>query len=253
MELAMMGLTICKDSTYNSVVMTVCIAASYNNGEGFVLTSDQMLTLHYPMAYSYENEEFEKISLISDKLPIYCLSAGNAIFAQEIIDTAKTQIKNKDIKLVDQAAQEVCEAYVRYRLLRLIRSQLQIRGLDLNSYYKNHRTLSPDTVQLIDRNFRITNLGVEFIIVGASGSSCHIYTVIHPGDMFCYDSIGYAAIGVGAPHVTYHMIENSYRKSMSREATEQLVDKAKKRSEVAPGVGKKTTTIIEPKEAPSDL
>jgi len=229
--------------------MTVCIAASYNNGEGFVLVSDQMLTIHYPMAYEYENEEFDKISLISEKLPIYCLSAGNAIFANEIIDTAKTQIKNKDVKSVNQAAQEVCNAYTQYRLLRLIRSQLQTRGLDLNSYYKNQRTLSPDIVQLIDRNFRTTNLGVEFIVIGKTGSDCHIYTIIHPGDMYCYDSIGYTSIGIGAPHITYHMIENNYRKSMNRETITQLVAGAKKRSEVAPGVGEKTRTVIEPKEA----
>lgn len=229
--------------------MTVCIAALYDNGEGFVLVSDQMLTLHYPMPYSYENEEFDKISLISEKLPIYCLSAGFAIFAQEIIDAAKKEIKNKEIKSVEQATQAVRNAYVQYRLLRLTRNELETRGLNLSSYYKNHRTLSANIVEAIDRKFRTTNLGVEFIVAGKSGASCNIYTIVHPGDVHCFDSIGYAAIGIGAPHVTYHMIENKYRKSMNRETIEQLVAGAKKRSEVAPGVGGKTRTVIEPKEA----
>lgn len=233
--------------------MTVCIAASYNNSEGFILVSDQMLTIHYPMAYEYENEEFEKISLISEKLPIYCLSAGNAIFANEIIDTAKSQIRNKGIKSVDLAAQEIRDAYMKYRLSRLVRSELETRGLDLNTYYRNQRTLSADIVQAIDRNFRTGNLGVEFIVVGKSGQSCNIYTIIHPGDVYCNDCIGYAAIGIGAPHVIYHMIENNYRKSMNRELIEQLVTGAKKRSEVAPGVGEITRTVVEPKEAQDDL
>lgn len=229
--------------------MTVCIAASYNNGEGFILASDQMLTIHYPMAYEYENEEFEKISLISEELPIYCLSAGNAIFANEIIEKAKSQIRSKDIKSVDLAAQEIRDAYMQYRLLRLIRSELETRGLDLNTYYKNQRALSADIIQLIDRAFKVTNLGVEFIVVGKSSQVCNIYTVIHPGDVYCNDCIGYAATGIGAPHVVYHMIENNYRKSMNKGLVEQLVVGAKKRSEVAPGVGEATRIVKEPKEA----
>lgn len=229
--------------------MTVCIAASCNNGEGFILVSDQMLTLHYPMAYEYENEEFEKISLISEKLPIYCLSAGNAIFANEIIDEAKSQIRSKEIKSVGLAAQEIRDAYMKYRLSRLVRNELETRGLDLNTYYKSQRILSADMVQAIDRKFRTINLGVEFIVVGKSDQSCNIYTVIHPGDVYCNDCIGYASIGIGAPHVIYHMIENNYRKSMNKELVEQLVTGAKKRSEVAPGVGRATRTIVEPKES----
>lgn len=229
--------------------MTVCITALYNKGKGFVLESDQMLTMHYPMAYEYENEEFDKISILSDKSPIYCLSAGNAIFAAEIIDSAANQITNEGISSVDKAAQVVRDTYMQYRMSRLIRNELETRGLDLNSYYKNQRSLMPEIATLIDKNFRTFNLGVEFIIVGSSGSQCHIYTIIHPGDVYCNDSIGYAAIGIGAPHVIYHMIEHNYRKSLDREAISKLVDGAKKRSEVAPGVGRKTRKIIEPKEA----
>ena len=228
--------------------MTVCIAALYNRSKGFVLASDQMLTMNYPMAYEYENEEFDKISKISDKSSIYCLSAGNAIFSAEIIDAATNQIQNEGISSVDKAAQVVRDTYMKYRMLRLIRSELETRGLDLNSYYKNQRGLTPDIVTFIDRTFRTFNLGVEFLVVGSGGTQCHIYTIIHPGDVYCNDSIGYAAIGIGAPHVIYRMIENKYRKSLNEEAITKLVEEAKKRSEVAPGVGEKTRKIIEPKE-----
>ncbi len=228
--------------------MTVCIAALYNRGKGFVLASDQMLTIHYPMAYEYENEEFDKISRISDKAPFYCLSAGNAIFANEIIESARNQIQNEAISSIDKAAIVVRNAYMQYRMLRLVRNELETRGLNLNNYYNNQKGLLPEIVQIIDRSFRTFNLGVEFIVVGHDGSKCHLYTIIHPGDVYCTDSIGYAAIGIGAPHVIYHMIENNYRKSSNQETVRKLVEDAKKRSEVAPGVGGKTKTIIEPKE-----
>lgn len=228
--------------------MTVCIAALYNKGEGFVLVSDQMLTIHYPMAYQYENEEFEKISKLTSKADIYCLSAGNALFASEMIDIAKKRIENETITSVDDAAQTVRSAYMESRMSRLVRSQLETRGLDLDSYYRHHKSLLPDIVTLIDKSFATANIGVEFIVVGYDGSKCHIYTIIHPGDVYCNDSIGYAAIGIGAPHVIYHMIENNYRKSANRETITKLVENAKKRSQVAPGVGEKMTKVIIPKE-----
>lgn len=229
--------------------MTVCIAASYNNGEGFVLASDQMLTIHYPMAYEYENEEFEKIAKISDTPLIYCLSAGYTIFAQEIVDSTRSQIERESTSLVDKAANIVRDNYMQYRMRRLIRNELETRGLNLSSFYKNHRGLLPEIVQLIDRAMKGFNLGVEFIVVGCEGSKCHIYTIIHPGEVYCNDSIGYTAIGIGAPHVIYHMIENNYRKSLSKDAVTKLVEDAKKRSQVAPGVGEKTTKITGPEEA----
>lgn len=226
--------------------MTVCIAALYDNGEGFILASDQMLTIHYPMAYEYENEEFEKISRISGTLPIYCLSAGYAIFAQEIVDSTRSQIERESISLVDRAANVVRDNYMQYRMQRLVRNELETRGLNLTTFYKNHKGLLPEIVQLIDRTMRTFNLGVEFIIVGCEGSKSHIYTVIHPGEVYCNDSIGYTAIGIGAPHVIYHMIENNYRKSSNKETVAKLVEDAKKRSQVAPGVGEKTTKVIHP-------
>ena len=227
--------------------MTVCIAALYDGGKGFVLASDQMLTLHYPMAYEFENEEFDKIFRLCDEVPIYCLSAGNAIFAQEIMDSAKTQIMKDRVSSADKAALIVREYYAQYRMRRLIRNELETRGLDLNSFYKNHKALLPEIVSVIDRSFKTFNLGVEFIVVGYGGATCHIYTIIHPGEVYCYDSIGYASIGIGAPHVVYHMIENKYRRSLSMDSVSKLVDNAKERSQVAPGVGELTRKIIEPR------
>jgi hypothetical protein len=223
--------------------MTVCIVASYNNGKGFVLASDQMLTLHYPMAYEYENEEFEKISKLSGKADIYCLSAGNAIFASEIIEETKQQVEKDSISSIILVAQKLRDIFKNYRLKRLVSNELETRGLSLEGYYKGHKVLLPDIVAIIDKTFRTYNLGVEFIVVGKDTSGCHIYTITHPGDIYCNDSIGYATIGIGAPHVMYYMIEKKYRKSANKKAVSKLVDEAKKRAEVAPGVGKKIKKI----------
>ena len=224
--------------------MTVCIAALYENGKGIVLVSDKMLTLHSPMAYEYENEEFEKIRKIVDEPSVYCLSAGTAVFASEIMDTTKSQIGNQKMSSVKDVAEMIRNTYVEYRKSRIVKNELQTRGLDLNSYYSNHKVLLPGIVQAIDNVFRTLNLGVEFIIAGKDSSGCHIYTIAHPGELFCLDSIGYISIGIGAPHVVYHMIEYKYRKSSDKDIVVKLVDDAKIRSQVAPGVGEKSEKIL---------
>jgi 20S proteasome alpha/beta subunit len=208
--------------------------------------SDKMLTLKYPMAYEYENEEFEKIKKVTEEPLIYCLSAGVAVFASEIIETAKNQASNKKGLTVKSVAEIVCKAYTEYRKSRLVRNELLTRGLDLNSYYANHKGLLGSIVETIDKTFRMWNLGVEFIVAGRDSSGYHIYTIVHPGDLYCQDSIGYSTIGIGAPHATYHMIENKYRISSDKDIVVKLVKDAKKRSEVAPGVGAKTESIVLP-------
>ena len=60
--------------------------------------------------------------------------------------------------------------------------------------------------------------------------------------------IGHGAIGSGAPHALYSLIEAGYRSAMPKDEVIELVTKAKTRSEVAPGVGRDTTVDTIPSE-----
>ena len=76
------------------------------------------------------------------------------------------------------------------------------------------------------------------ILAGKGETSCHIFTIVNPGDTHCHDSVGYVAIGSGAPHAVYSLIDAGYKKSMDKDSVKDIVIKAKERSEVAPGVGR---------------
>ena len=86
------------------------------------------------------------------------------------------------------------------------------------------------------------------LIAGATGHVYTIHTILNPGTIHDNSSIGHGAIGTGAPHALYSLIEDSYRSSMDKDLVIKLVKKAKKRSEVAPGVGQKTTVLTIPIE-----
>jgi len=228
--------------------MTVCIAALYEKGEGAVLVSDKMVTAHFPIGYEFEHQKNTKIIPIDDDETIYIMIAGDILFGNEIVNDAKLQIalNNFDVSGL-KASQIIRESYQKLRLIKIVQHELEPRGLDLNAFYAGQHQLSPQIVQMIDKSMSNTDMNVEMLVVGPNDKNHSIYTIGNPGVIRENDAIGYSAIGSGAPHAIYSLIENSYNSEMDMEKVEELAMQAKIRSQVAPGVGIETTTIVIPK------
>ena len=224
--------------------MTVCIAALYDNGKGWVLASDQMTTAHFPIGYEFENDEVEKIVKVAESISVYAMIAGDVLFANEVIKAVRKEVSSQGVTATPVIAELFRKSYQDIRRQHIIRNELEPRGLDISTYYLNHKNILPQIVQIIDNAFVRFNPRVEFIVAGQGETTCHIFSIANPGDSTCADPIGYTAIGSGAPHAMYSLTEANYRKSMSREAVEELMKKAKERSQVAPGVGTDTKIVI---------
>ena len=224
--------------------MTICIAALYDHGKGVVMASDRMVTAHIPIGYEFEHEEDTKITRLLDTSSIRVLLAGDVLRGYEILGLARSQLAQKDGAIaVSEAAEVVRASYQKVRLTSIAQTELESRGLDLNSYYSMQQQLLPQIVQMIDNALSSSDLGVQLLIAGANGQSHSIYTVLNPGTIHDNGGIGHGAIGSGAPHALSSLIENSYTLSMPKEEVIDLVTKAKTRSEVAPGVGQQTTIV----------
>ncbi|MFC1936937.1 hypothetical protein ACFLWY_00085 [Chloroflexota bacterium] len=223
--------------------MTVCIAALYGGCGGSYLVSDQMTTAHFPIGYEFESEDISKIIKLNDK--IYALTAGDVIFASEVIEAAREKLNDgSNTVTVSHAAENVRKTYQEIRKRHIIRNELESRGLDLDTYYENQQKLVPPIIQMVDEQLRTWNPEVEIIVAGKDNSGCHIYAIRNPGDTLCHDSIGFVAIGSGAPHALYSLIESNYKKTMDKDEVIRLVKQAKLRSEVAPGVGAATSEVF---------
>ena len=101
---------------------------------------------------------------------------------------------------------------------------------------------------MIDQAMYDADLGVQLPVAGPDGEGHTIHSIENPGIMHDHSAIGHGAIGSGAPHALYSLIEGSYADSLGKDEVVRLVKKAKKRSEVAPGVGKETTIVAIPGE-----
>lgn len=227
-----------------AVNMTICIAALYDGGKGCVLASDQMTTAQIPIGYEFENDEVEKIVKVRDCADVYALIAGDVLFANEVIEAVRNEANLQGITATPVLAELFRKSYQELRRLHIIRNELEARGLTIDSYYQNHQQILPPIVQMIDNAFTSCDPRVELIVAGIGDTLCNIFSVMNPGDSTCHDPIGFAAVGSGAPHAMYSLIESNYRKSMDKPTVENLVKQAKQRSEVAPGVGSATKLVV---------
>ena len=228
--------------------MTVCIAALYDSGKGVVLASDRMVTAHFPIGYEFEHQETTKVVPMDEPVSIYALSAGDVLLGNEILTIAREQAQQLGVSTASGIAELVRSAYQSVRLTTIVRTELEPRGLDLGSYYNNHQGLLPQVVQVVDQAMSQSDIGVQFIIAGPSDSLYTIHTVVNPGTLSHNNPIGYSAVGSGAPHALYSLIEASYRPSLNKDSVREMVEHAKKRSEVAPGVGSGTQMVVAPTE-----
>ncbi|MDP2919823.1 MAG: hypothetical protein Q8O43_06375 [Dehalococcoidia bacterium] len=226
--------------------MTICIAALYENGKGCVLASDQMTTAHFPIGYEFENEEVKKIIKVRETSVAYLLSAGDVLFANEILEAVRKEVDEKGITAAPIIAESFRQCYQTVRKQHIIRNELEPRGLTLDTYYQAHQRLVQAVVMMIDNALKGGNPRTELIIAGFGESCCSVFSIVNPGDLFCHDAIGFAAVGSGGPHAVYSLIESGYKKSMDAKTVYELVKKAKHRSEVAPGVGRGTEIISVP-------
>ena len=218
-----------------------------------MLASDLMITAHIPIGYEYEHGEANKIIAIDDDKSIYSLIAGDVLLGNEIIKQAKARINQQpEGPSASGVAELVRVAYQQIRLTNIVQQELEPRGLNLEKFYEKHQTLAQQVVQIVDQAMSQSNMGVQILIAGSNGGTYTVHTILNPGTTTDNTAIGHGAIGSGAPHALAVFIEDSYNSSMSKERVEEMVRRAKKRSEVAPGVGSQTTIRVIPGEDNND-
>ena len=146
--------------------MTICIAALYENGKGCVLASDQMTTARFPIGYEFENEEIKKIIKVRETTVSYLLSAGDVLFANEVLEAVRKDVDEKGITATPVIAELFRRHYQTVRKQHIIRHELEPRGLTLDLYYQAHQKLVQAVVMMIDNALKTGNPRTELIVTG---------------------------------------------------------------------------------------
>jgi 20S proteasome alpha/beta subunit len=228
--------------------MTICIGALCSNKAGeankaIVVASDRMVTLGHLTEFEHEAP---KIAPVRDK--VVALMAGDAFRASQLIReiVACTPPEAPQVSAVAKAA---ATKYTELRLRQIDIDIFQPRGLSRVQFYGGQ--IGALTQQLQNLGFQIDqqvttfNFNVELLIAGVDDSGAQLFAVGNPGgNQTNLQQIGYHAIGSGQLHAMQSLIGFGHIGSKTIEETLFAVYVAKRRAEVAPGVGTETDLEI---------
>lgn len=220
--------------------MTVCIAAlCAGDEERAIVAADRMVTLGGFIEFEHAVSKMTPASPYA-----IVLVAGDALVGTRIAaDTAKGLAGSSPP--LDDIARELGTQYEAARRSQLEEQLLIPRGLNLQSFYAAHNSLNPQITAMLDNQMAQFNLAVELLVAGVDGSGAHVHTVHNPGGTERqHDTIGYAAIGSGTIHALQSMIGFGHCATADYHETVFRVYAAKRRAEVAPGVGLDTDVAV---------
>ncbi|MCH8087665.1 MAG: hypothetical protein IIC81_07415 [Chloroflexi bacterium] len=230
--------------------MTVCIAAMCTWEEDpvgdeparltpmIVGASDRMLTAG---DIAFEPNQ-TKIADITDN--IKALVAGDASVQISLVYDTTDEAQRASATEVKEVAEIYSNNFAKYRREQAELKYLSPLGLDLQSFIQNQQHLSQETTDNINYKLENYKLGIETIITGVDSTGAHIYTVKDPGIIACQDVVGFAAIGVGQWHSNSQFMFKGYTRECRFAEALFITYTAKRRAEVAPGVGDETDMFI---------
>lgn len=225
------------------VPVTVCVAAMFG-GSSIIGASDRMLTAG---DVEFEPQQTKIIGLTTS---IALMVAGDSSMQAEVLQNLWAATKMKidsapDVWLdVRYVVEKYSDFYNEARFRRAERSILAPLGLNNESFISKQREMDPGLVRQISTELlNFESPTIQVIFTGLDNSGPHIY-VAHNGDISCRDNVGFAAIGAGYWHANSQMMFAGHTRFKLFPETLLLVFSAKKRAEVAPGVGKATDMFM---------
>lgn len=223
--------------------MTVCVAALCSTGAIFGAT-DRMLTAG--------DIEFEPtVSKIFPLTNALCaMTAGDSSLQVELLQLTYREIMER-IRIEPAnwwAVKDVAELYSKHydqvRRKRSERAILSPLGLTHESFVASQQTMSEALVRMLATELINYSLpAVSTIFAGVDMTGPHLY-VTDGGEVSCLDGVGFAAIGAGRWHASSQFMFAQHDRTKPAPETMLLTYHAKKRAEVAPGVGSGTDMFV---------
>lgn len=218
--------------------MTQIIAALCENRTKLVLVSDRMVSASDgSLNFEYES----KLQVITEY--VVCLQSGT-VHEPEIVDDARSEIAGR--QNVRQIAEILGKYYRNVRIKRLEMEILSQYGiLSFDDYYNKQKLMHDDTHKSISEALDDYEFDLDIVLAGIDKNLCpHIYLIEEPGTLRSYDEIGFCCQGSGSMHTDPIFAFYEYKPSMSLPEVLYIAYVAKKRAEMATGVGEHTDAYM---------
>lgn len=220
--------------------VTVCVAALCNDGTTIFGAADRMLTAS---DIEFEPQQQKIIALTNS---VVVMTAGDSSLQTEILSRVFGEVLARIHADPDNwwRVRDVASLYIQhYNSERARRAEVAVLAplnLTSDTFIQRQQQMAPTLVNtLVSEMLNLDIPAVETIITGIDPTGAHIY-VVSNGNLSCNDVVGFAAIGVGRWHANSQFMFNGHTRNRPVPETLLLAFSAKKRAEVAPGVGEAT-------------
>lgn len=216
--------------------VTQLIGVLCENREKVILISDRMVTTA-DRSLAFEHEA--KFAVVAPNA--VALTAGT-IHEPELIADTRAEIKGK--ALVREIAESLSKNYRQIRKKRIEYEVLEAMGISsLDEFYRRQSFMHENTILVLSRKIENYDLGVA-ILLGGVDEKAHLYRIGEPGTYISFDELGFCCIGSGDRHAEPVFAFYGFSPRLSAAEALQIAFEAKKRAEMAGGVGAKTDAWI---------
>jgi hypothetical protein len=221
--------------------MTVGVATMGNNGMLF-FAADRMLT----RGATQTEPASAKIYNFGNDVPVTVVWAGSAAVFGEVIQSFAALLNTANPPTVQKVVDLYCDCFSRMMGTRAERAVLTRLGLTRETLVSSK--VSNDRADRLVREVTDFCLNVDesvHVIIGGHDldGTAHIWTV-QDDVPWCNDVEGFATIGMGADHADAQLRFAGYTRFATRQEALIMAYLAKRRAEIAPGVGKFTDLIM---------
>ena len=218
--------------------MTQLVAAICDQGRKIIALSDRMVTTG-DMTLGFEHEE-RKMYILTEKAII--LLAGT-IHEPDLITDIKNSINPK------HSVRDIANvAKTKYQSLRdtlIIDEILRRYGLkSFDDFHNKQKILHDGIVLEINDQVKKYFLPLDLLLVGLDGQGSHIIHISNPGIWKSYDPLAYCCLGMGDRHAENVFAWYRYSQNLNLNEALYISFEAKKKSEMASGVGNITDALI---------
>ena len=175
------------------------------------------------------------------------LISGNAPVQASIATAAQTTILATKITNLEEIARLYATEFAAHRRKLASDEILAPLGLTTDLFLAQQQSMKPELVTALAtqlQRYQVQGGMGRAIVAGADEKGGHIYVISEPGIETCMDSIGFVATGIGQRHAESQFMFEQYIKTWEFARALLLAYTAKKRAEVAPGVGSATDVVL---------
>lgn len=218
--------------------MTQLVGAICDKGKTVITVSDRMVTTG-DMTVSWE-QPLQKFNTVSEKAVV--LTAGT-VHKPDLLRKASNRTKGRE-EILD-IANILKECYQDARKQEIIDNVLiPIGGIKtFEEWHQKQSNLHFNIVEEIQKGIKFYNIHCRWLLAGVDTEG-HLIDITNPGIFHSWDNMSFCCIGMGERHADNVFAWYKYSRDFPLNESIYIAFEAKKRAELAGGVGESSDILV---------